>query len=242
MRPVVTSPETTSSASKVICPRCTSKPTTIATGAPDLEGRVRARSFRRRPDSTPSRHLSRIGAHRVLVAGRRPRRSQRRILATYSRAVGESTQSCWRGRRVRMPPATVHRGIHLPEDARVDKAASARIEPADDARLGRVAITRRWQARLSLCRGAAEAGRDACCRTKGARRGSLRVPMGISEPEPTLDHLGRTGEESLPRKNVPGPAAPAATTSTPRRRKPLRSVRSGVWNGVLSPRLLTTTT
>ena len=46
----------------------------------------------------------------------------------------------------------------------------------------------------------------------------------------------------LPRKNVPGPSAPVATVSIPRRRKPVRSVRSGVWNGVFSPRLLTTTT
>ena len=55
--------------------------------------------------------------------------------------------------------------------------------------------------------------RDAGCRTEGARQGWLPVPRRIGEPEPTLDHLGRVGEASLPRKNVPGPAAPLATVS-----------------------------
>src|SRR5918992_343139 len=67
------------------------------------------------------------------------------------------------------------------------------------------------------------------------------LPMRTGVSWRALDQLGNRGEASLPTKNVPGPAAPSATTSTPRRRKPLRSVRAGVWNGVFGPRLLTTT-
>jgi hypothetical protein len=54
------------------------------------------------------------------------------------------------------------------------------------------------------------------------------LPMRIGVSWRALDQLDEGGEASLPTKNVPGPAAPAATASTPRRWKPLRSVRSGV--------------
>jgi hypothetical protein len=68
---------------------------------------------------------------------------------------------------------------------------------------------------------------SAACRRRERDGLVLLLPMRIGVSWARVQ-LGRGGEASLPTKNVPGPAAPVATASTPRRWKPLRSVRSGV--------------
>jgi hypothetical protein len=171
-------------------------------------------------------------------SGSQPRgRSRRR----FGRRAGALVETTAPRRNQQSPPDGSTRGS-LPPRTTCERSRLGRPD-SRSARAVRKPMSRppaRDGARTEQC--SSRADRDGRCRTRGGATAWLLLAKRIAASERSLDHAGRGEEESLPRKNVPAPAAPSATTSTPRRRKPWRSVCTGVWNGVFRPRLLTTTT